>query len=296
MTDDDPKPKRPATWLAVLLNLILPPVGYAYIGALRWAVVFVIAIVALGAGMVAYSVLNPPGFMLLDNFGPLQIVGLALNIAVAIHVGLLNRQVRSRRNLAVSIILGLGLWLIPMSLSAAGRYLAPIATYQTASSSMEPTLIEGDVLLSNGARAFCGRSVVKAGDVIFSRRDGVTYSHRAVAGPGETVEVKAGRLIINGESIRVESLGSRPTDYGEAEIIRETLSNGVSYLTADMGEGDLDNTAPIKVPEGHWFTLGDNRDNSIDSRVWGPVPHSAVCGVAVRILSSSNPDSVGARP
>ena len=69
---------------------------------------------------------------------------------------------------------------------------------------------------------------------------------------------------------------------GENEIWRETLPNGIRYLTQDLGETSLDDFPPTRMPAGHWFTLGDNRDNSLDSRVTGPSPATQMCGVAVK--------------
>jgi signal peptidase I len=66
---------------------------------------------------------------------------------------------------------------------------------------------------------------------------------------------------------------------------KETLPNGKSYLTLDrFSDGPADNTDVFVVPPGHYFMMGDNRDNSRDSRFWGPVSRELVVGRAMFVI------------
>jgi signal peptidase I len=128
------------------------------------------------------------------------------------------------------------------------------------------------------------------GDIVVFRlpKDTATdYVKRIVGLPGDSIQMKDGVLIINGAPVKREHV----EDFIDAEGLtgverirrwRETLPNGVSHETLDLQEnGFLDNTQEYVVPAGHYFMMGDNRDNSADSRVlsrMGYVPFENLIG------------------
>jgi signal peptidase I len=186
------------------------------------------------------------------------------------------------------------------------------------SGSLIPTLLIGDYLFVSkysygyskhsfpfSPDLFNGRilsSDPKRGDIAVFKlpRDGSTdYIKRVIGLPGETVQLIEGRLYINGEVApreRVTSIGTRDAFGRETEVptYRETLPGGTSHLIIerDGDRGFYDNTQPFKVPPGHYFMMGDNRDNSTDSRVSGadggvgPVPLENFVGRAEVIFFS----------
>ena len=154
------------------------------------------------------------------------------------------------------------------------------------------------------------------GDVIVFKlpADGETdYIKRVIGLPGDRIQVKAGVLHINGAPVRrelvdefVEPVASAPTlrcqrrsvdTTGEhlcvKSVHRETLPNGRKYLTLNANDdrnSPSDNTPPYEVPAGHYFFMGDNRDNSVDSRYRGAVgfvPAENLVGRAEIIFLSS---------
>ena len=184
------------------------------------------------------------------------------------------------------------------------------------SGSMKPTLLVGDYLfVSKPAYGFSrysfpfgvapieGRMGGKApqrGDVIVFKlptNTSIDYVKRIVALPGETVQMRAGRLYINGKIVPRESKGYRevPSDYGEPIRMTEyiqTLPGGVEFSIYEEGDDlQLDNTQIYVVPEGHYFAMGDNRDHSQDSRVTqlvGSIPLENIVGRADFLFFSTN--------
>ena len=182
----------------------------------------------------------------------------------------------------------------------------PLGTYQMSSSSMRPTLDDGDIVGADTLKGLCGLTHPRPGDVVIHRRRGRAgpYVARVVAGPGQRVEMLGGRLVIDGHSVRAVEVGKAAGDFGrQAQIIRETLPNGVSYLTLDLGPHEtLDELGSMRVPQDNWFLLGDNRDNAADSRVAseqggaGFVPTKDICGIVNIVLRAKDKTHVGRKP
>ncbi|MCP1336107.1 signal peptidase I [Futiania mangrovi] len=158
------------------------------------------------------------------------------------------------------------------------------------SGSMLPTLLVGDYVFVSkyaygysrfslpwGPELFDGRifeSAPERGDVAVFRLPTDTskdYIKRIVGLPGDRLQVIGGVLHINGKAVMREPAGSfadkgRFGEQRQIAMFRETLPDGRSYLTLDEGLSPADNTPVYEVPEGHYFAMGDNRDNSQDSR------------------------------
>ncbi len=154
---------------------------------------------------------------------------------------------------------------------------------------MEPNLHRGDVVIGDRKPGDCGSTSPALGDVVLVRRDKEFWIRRVVAGPGQTVQMIGGRLHIDGSPVASEEVRRlEPDERGRsALILSETLSGGASHLVQDFGPGhSLDDTPEIEVPVGHWFTMGDNRDNAIDSRVDGPTSEADLCGLVLSVFAA----------
>lgn len=182
------------------------------------------------------------------------------------------------------------------------------------SGSMKATLLVGDYLfvskytygyshfsLPYSPPLFSGRilaSEPKRGDVLVFRLpkdDSVDYIKRVIGLPGDRIQMIDGVLQINGQPVKRERVEDfvDTDENGRVQRIkrwRETLPNGVVHTTLDLTErGYYDNTDVYTVPAGHFFMMGDNRDNSTDSRVLsavGYVPFENIVGRAEIIFFS----------
>ena len=164
-----------------------------------------------------------------------------------------------------------------------------VEAYNIPSGSMEDTLMIGDFILGNkfiyGAKipllplrlpAF---TEPEPGDIIifkFPSNPKVNYIKRCIAVPGQIVEIRNKRVYIDGVLLQDPEF-SKHTD--------------VHVKPRSAFDGSRDNFGPYEVPDGHYFMLGDNRDNSYDSRFWGCVPRENILGQAMIVHFSWSPDS-----
>jgi len=174
-----------------------------------------------------------------------------------------------------------------------------VEPFRIPSGSMMPTLLDGDFILVNkfsyGLRLpILGTELLEIneperGDVVVFRYPGNTsidYIKRVIGLPGDRVTYYRDRLTINGEPVAQVSLGSYAAtgvamSMSGASLRRENIAGVEHEILEDprrfTREGDY------IIPEGEYFVMGDNRDNSNDSRFWGTVPEANLVGKAFRI-------------
>jgi signal peptidase I len=186
------------------------------------------------------------------------------------------------------------------------------------SASMEPTLLEGDyIIVSKYSYGFSRFSLPvsppishgrlfghepQRGDIIvfkLPRDPRMDYIKRLIGLPGDKVQIKHGTVFINDKAIPQKASGTTDIDIGgfsqKADMFQETMPNGRQYMTYQVNPDDpAENTDPYLVPKGEYFFMGDNRDNSLDSRFApendgvGFVPFENLEGRAQLILLSWN--------
>lgn len=172
------------------------------------------------------------------------------------------------------------------------------------SGSMQPTILVGDRIFINKLAYdlkvpfttwhLAQWANPQRGDIVvfFSPRDGTRLVKRVVGLPGDTVELRNEQLIINGKPIDYASLSAEiSAQLPEAErehslFATEKLSTHPHAVMAIPGIPARRTFGPVQVPEGHYFMMGDNRDNSFDSRYFGMVPRNQVVGKATAVVVS----------
>jgi signal peptidase I len=199
--------------------------------------------------------------------------------------------------------------------------------YSASASSMAPTLLLGDSFFVSkfaygythysipfSPEWFSGRILASEparGDVVAfrARNNSYDYVKRVIGLPGDRIQLKEGVLYINDAAVKREPVADFAGGYvcgdePDARVKRwhETLPSGISYEVLDcVVNGSLDNTTVYEVPTGQFFVLGDNRDNSLDSRAdnFGMIPFDHLIGRASMIYFSAAPapgGAVSARP
>ena len=192
--------------------------------------------------------------------------------------------------------------------------------YRVPSPSMIPTLLVGDELIASKFAYgyskysspiglmpdFSGRlfgEVPERGDVIVFRlpRDPSTaYVKRLIGLPGDRIQMQRGRLYINGAMVPRRAIGTFANDVGgssvQSVLYVETLPNGREHELLEISDAEQDDdTPPFVVPPRHYFMMGDNRDNSLDSRIAaadggvGFVPEDNLVARADLVLVSRDP-------
>ena len=204
-------------------------------------------------------------------------------------------------------------WLRPLALpclliTAAKSALADIN--YVPSGSMEPTILCGDVVFINKLAydlrvPFTTARLARWGDpargdivVCFAPYDGTRLVKRVVALPGDTIELRADRLILNGTPLAYAALPAATAaahagdiaraGRGRAVFAREQLGTHAHAVMALRGVPALRTFGPVTVPAGSYFMMGDSRDNSRDSRYFGVVPRREIIGEAVGVVASAD--------
>jgi signal peptidase I len=170
--------------------------------------------------------------------------------------------------------------------------------------SMKPTILEGDRVFVNKLAYdlkvpfttwhIAEWSNPQRGDIVvfFSPKDGTRLVKRVIGLPGDTVELRNEQLVINGQPVDYTALDPKiPGQISEPERARslfatEKLPARTHAVMAINGVQAIRTFGPVHVAEGHYFMMGDNRDNSFDSRYFGAVDRSQIVGRTSSVVLS----------
>ncbi len=198
-------------------------------------------------------------------------------------------------------------WMGPLLATALvlGSFRSAIADWNDVpSGSMRPTVLEGervfvyraayDLKIPFTTWRLAQWSDPTRGDIVvlYSPHDGTRLLKRVVGIPGDRIEMKDNQLIVNGTTARYRDT-AQPD--GDSPVLHESVFNR-EHLVEVAPIGTAASTfGPVMVPPASYLVMGDNRDNSFDSRFFGFVPRSEILGQATRIVASVDP-ARGFRP
>ncbi len=236
-------------WLAVFLSQLLPGLGQAYLN--KWVVAILFFVLTFGLAIARSP--NNPALAVLAGLASLVV---AIAIPYHAYVTAPVRREHSRKAIVLLIVCTL---IPPVLLALTIRQWVAEARY-IPSGAMQPTLQINDRLIIN--KLHYRFAAPQRGDIVVfmptaalkQQNMNDAFIKRIVGLPNETVEVKAGKVFINGKPLQ-EDYQAEPPQY--------------TY-------------GPVKVPANSYFVLGDNRNNSYDSHYWGFVPQDHIIGKAVQ--------------
>jgi len=284
--------RKRLAWLAVVLSIVMPGVGHVYCGKLTRGLAFGLLYglaIPVVLGLLAYA--SPASTV---AFGLLMIAAaFGVAVAAALDACRLARQTRpdyqpkGYNHAAVYVLIGL------MTQGSSVGYALHVRSslfeaFRVPAASEYPNITPGDRILAN--KTAYRKADPEVGDVVLFRPPTgnwrIHYVKRIVALGGESVEIKDGVLYINDKPLPRRQIRSASTQVRGQNGSVETLSGEVlaetngsatykTFLTADPSEAAKD-FARITVPQHHCFVLGDNRNYSLDSRHFGPIPYAAI--------------------
>ena len=285
-----------------LISLLHPVAGLLWIGRAKLAV----AVFLLHGGAIVVFCVKLPQFA---AYGLLSLMTALLSIGVALAVGICTLRTSTvPKWYSNGFIVALTV-VVYTTFATLGIRIFLIQPFEISSASMAPALVSGDgFFASKSAYGYSRHSAPydmlpiqgrifaaepQRGDVVvFTSSKAETYVKRVVGLPGEAIQMINGVPNIDGVPVQTEEAESSVSpEAGSFTGIsyRETLPNGVSYMIIRMTDNAPgDNTMVYNVPAGHYFLLGDNRNNSDDSRFsLGMVPFENLIGKAVWIYANS---------
>ena len=270
---------KPNKWAAAALSFLAPPLGMLYISKARLAVTYLFIMV--GIALLQF-------WLIAKGYGiPLSLVFLVVAVIHTYRIAARAPKINSRPwysswygLLVVTLVLVVSVFLFRAFL---------FEPFRLPTQSMFPSIPRGSYVvvkkLGYGNYASYGIRVARTevstpftrGDVLvfeFPLDRNISFVKRLIGLPGDHIEYRDKHLFVNGKPLSVSPIRSQ----GQFEIAQEE-----DYLIANENDAppkDFD----IKVKPGHLFVLGDNRDNSNDSRHWGQVPYNHVVGKVALIL------------
>lgn len=189
---------------------------------------------------------------------------------------------RSKETLLIILILTLNIAYSGIVFITLQDFIATTAKVPTAA--MQPTILAGDRVVIDRYEIYSNSP--QRGDIVvfdYPLDPNLMYAKRCIGLPGDTIAIINDTLWVNNEECVLQAISARTYDPNTGQFtikLLEKLPKGCSYTIEkfDFPERIKENFGPITIPVGHYFVLGDSRDNSADSRMWGFLPKEYITG------------------
>ncbi|HQS58667.1 MAG: signal peptidase I [Gallionellales bacterium 35-53-114] len=304
---------RPNKWIAGILSFFVPPLGMIFVAQLVWAAIYFFAAI----GIVALMFVLMPG-------SPYAVIFLsfALNVVAAFHSYKLASlysadKIRPHYSRWYGLLgIYLGTWFVVFGFRS---FL--FEPFRAPAGSMLPTIEVGSILIAQkwgyghyGSYGFTPfqqqiSAELRRGDILvfdYPDKRSIQYVKRLIGLPGDKITYRDKQLSINGKKIAhrkdgeyinygngalppvylsrfVEIVDGKEYSVVENEEINRIFPDTISFLFKDKCKYDAQ-AVTCEVPAGHYYFMGDNRDNSRDSRYWGFVPADHIVGKVVYVM------------
>jgi len=271
------------SFIAALLSLLVPGLGQIYNGTGALGLVFLLVSIALPF---LWGVSGWPRHY--SGFVAFVIAAIVIRLFIIVHAFIQARRIRETKLkkyqtatvYAFLIILCLSaIIFVPARIWMSSLGVSP---YKFSTASMMPTLQKDDCLMTD-PKAYDGQAPKRGALVVFAypRDSTKRFLMRVIATEGETVEINNKQVFIDGEPLQ--------------ESYKIHIDSHVNTKNDSRGYEDVirDNYGPATVPPGHFFVMGDSRDNSMDSRYWSFLPLSNVKGQALYIYWAKDKKRIG---
>lgn len=277
-------------WLALIYWFV--GVGYLYVGRpFRYALFVAISFALVTAyyhGL--WGLVARPGVLAVATLVGIAVPAFVLIDTIRLAVGQSDYRLRWYNRVIVYLLAFVPLFALNLVdlIPGFGSRVQAIRQFRISSVSMEPTLFKGERVIVDQHAYRAGAP--QRGDLIaFMVARGTreaTYLKRVIGVPGDRVQMRGGKVWLNGRELATAQRHS--IDGGKTYRQTEKLPSGRGYLVLDLKPDSRgDNTAELVVPKGAYFVLGDNRDNSLDSRfgnMFGFVRREAIVGRIAYVL------------
>ena len=280
---------KPNPAIAAALSLALPGLGHTYGGRLTSGLLFAagIPLATIGLGSLAAMGYLPLPVSILPLYGG--------RLGSAIRAFQFTRTANDRGTSTAAGRLGAGLGTLVLAvlgtLMLRGFVVEP---FHIPSASMAPSIARGDYIFA--AKGPFINEIQRGDVVVFSvpRDPNTAYVKRVMALAGDRIAVHEGRPVLNGAAvawsgITPDVLSGRNCVPSPIQRRTEQIDQHTYSVLLREGGSALSEMAEITIPDAHYFLMGDNRDASEDSRVFGPIPSASITGKAQEIWYSAPP-------